>query len=54
MILIFKKQYYKKIKQKTIYLKTSNMALAFNKHSSYSFSGSDNEVIALPTEKETY
>ena len=30
------------------------MALAFSKHSSYSFSGSDNEVIALPTENERY
>ena len=30
------------------------MARAFKKHSSYSFSGSDFEVMALPTENDTY
>src|SRR5690554_1286094 len=30
------------------------MALAFTRHSSYSFSGIDLAVIALPTEKDTY
>ncbi|RED26164.1 hypothetical protein BD847_0075 [Flavobacterium cutihirudinis] len=36
------------------YCKTSCIALAFNKHSSYSFSGSESDVMALPTENETY
>ena len=49
-----KEQYYKKKIKNTLYCKTSNIALAFNKHSSYSFEGSDKEVMALPTEKETY
>ena len=34
--------------------KTSNIAFAFSKHSSYSFSGIDSEVMALPTEKDKY
>ncbi|PIF59985.1 hypothetical protein CLU99_3225 [Flavobacterium sp. 2] len=37
-----------------LYCKTSCIALALSKHSSYSFSGIDSDVIALPTEKETY
>src|SRR5690606_31177713 len=33
---------------------TSLMALALSRHSSYSLSGTDLAVMALPTEKETY